>query len=262
MMWQAIDRVGLVHGSVHLMVFAAFLSRRRALTCSFRARHALPHELISCGEASPEAFHFCLSEALGLFGEPLAFQLPRCLSNRSSAVQGKDDRKRSDQSFHVNFPSSVLRTAKSFAPAHARRDRLLLALPMGNYNTASTRRTPCSLIRWSSRSALSIVSGIDGLAFGALIGDTAFDSNDIVADLNERGAKAVIAQHPRRTTPLDIDREMYKWRHLIENFFCKLKEFKRIALRAAARRQNRSELRRADLHRRRPHQLTMNPNRP
>jgi transposase len=73
---------------------------------------------------------------------------------------------------------------------------------------------------------------LDGLAFGALIGDTAFDSNDIVADLNERGAKAVIAQHPRRTTPLAIDREMYKWRHLIENFFCKLKEFKRMALRA------------------------------
>jgi transposase len=24
----------------------------------------------------------------------------------------------------------------------------------------------------------------------------------------------------------------YKWRHLIENFFCKLKEFKRIAMRA------------------------------
>ena len=67
---------------------------------------------------------------------------------------------------------------------------------------------------------------------GALIADTAFDSNDLIADLNERGAKAVIAQHPRRTTPLDIDREMYKWRHLIENFFCKLKEFKRIALRA------------------------------
>ena len=57
-------------------------------------------------------------------------------------------------------------------------------------------------------------------------------SNEIIADLNERGAKAVIAQHPRRTMPLDIDREMYKWRHLIENFFCKLKEFKRIALRA------------------------------
>ena len=72
---------------------------------------------------------------------------------------------------------------------------------------------------------------IEGVAFEALIADTAFDSNDIVADLNERGAKVVIAQHPRRTKPLNIDREMYKWRHLIENFFCKLKEFKRIALR-------------------------------
>ena len=73
---------------------------------------------------------------------------------------------------------------------------------------------------------------IEGLAFGALIGDTAFDSNAPMADLDARGAKVVIAQHPRRTSPLAIDREMYKWRHLIENFFCKLKEFKRIALRA------------------------------
>lgn len=32
--------------------------------------------------------------------------------------------------------------------------------------------------------------------------------------------------------PLDIDREVYKWRHLIENFFAKLKEFKCIALRS------------------------------
>jgi transposase len=72
---------------------------------------------------------------------------------------------------------------------------------------------------------------IDGLAFGALIGDTAFDSNALIADLDARGAKVVIAQHPRRSSPLAIDTEMYKWRHLIENF-CKLKEFKRIALRA------------------------------
>ena len=73
---------------------------------------------------------------------------------------------------------------------------------------------------------------IEGLAFGALIADTAFDSNAILADLDARGAKAVIAQHSRRTTPRDIDDEMYRWRHLIENFFCKLKEFKRIAMRS------------------------------
>ncbi len=34
---------------------------------------------------------------------------------------------------------------------------------------------------------------IDGLAFGGLIADMAFDSNAIIADLNQRGAKVVIA---------------------------------------------------------------------
>jgi transposase len=73
---------------------------------------------------------------------------------------------------------------------------------------------------------------IEGIDFGALIADKAFDSNRIIADLDERGAKVVISQHPRRTRPIPIDDEMYKWRHLIENFFCKLKEFKRIAMRS------------------------------
>ena len=31
-------------------------------------------------------------------------------------------------------------------------------------------------------------------------------------------------------SPWAIDTEVYKWRHLIENFFCKRKEFKRIAM--------------------------------
>jgi transposase len=73
---------------------------------------------------------------------------------------------------------------------------------------------------------------IDGVEFGGLIADKAFDSDAIIAELNERGAKVVISQHPRRSQPLAIDAEIYKWRHLIENFFGKLKEFKRIALRA------------------------------
>ena len=76
---------------------------------------------------------------------------------------------------------------------------------------------------------------IDGIEFGALLADKAFDSNNIVSDLNQRGAKIVISQHPRRSTPLQIDTEIYKWRHLIENFFCKLKEFKSIAMRACCR---------------------------
>ena len=72
---------------------------------------------------------------------------------------------------------------------------------------------------------------IEGVEFGGLLADKAFDSNAIIAELNERGAKIVISQHPRRAQPLAIDAEIYKWRHLIENFFCNLKQFRRIATR-------------------------------
>ena len=87
---------------------------------------------------------------------------------------------------------------------------------------------------------------IKGIKFDAMLADKAFDSDWIIADMNERGAAICISQHPRRTAPLSIDLELYKCRHLIdlrqENdppdrfliflIFCKLKEFKRIALRA------------------------------
>jgi transposase len=73
---------------------------------------------------------------------------------------------------------------------------------------------------------------IEGINFDALLADKAFDANWIVAELNQRGAKVVISQPPKRRSPLSIDQEMYKWHHLIENFFCKLKKFKRIAMRA------------------------------
>ena len=73
---------------------------------------------------------------------------------------------------------------------------------------------------------------IRGVGFGGLIGDKAFDSDAIVAELDERGAKVVISQHPRRSDPREIDADLYKWRHLIETFFCKLKEFKRVAMRS------------------------------
>ena len=73
---------------------------------------------------------------------------------------------------------------------------------------------------------------IEGLEFGTLIADKAFDTDWIINELNERGAGIVISQHPRRVKPISIDTEIYKWRHLVENFFYKLKEFKRIAMRS------------------------------
>jgi len=63
---------------------------------------------------------------------------------------------------------------------------------------------------------------IEDIEFGGLIADKAFDSNRIIEDLSERGAQIIISQRPQRCQPLDIDAEIYKWRHLIENFFSKL----------------------------------------
>lgn len=68
--------------------------------------------------------------------------------------------------------------------------------------------------------------------FEALLADKAFDVNWLIQELDKRGAQVVISQMPRRREPLEIDWEVYKWRHLIENFFGKLKEFKRIAMRS------------------------------
>ena len=73
---------------------------------------------------------------------------------------------------------------------------------------------------------------IKGLKFDALLGDKAYDSNWIVDEMNARGALICISQRPQRKKPREIDPVMYGWRHLVENFFCNLKDFRRIAMRS------------------------------
>jgi transposase len=72
---------------------------------------------------------------------------------------------------------------------------------------------------------------ITGVEIGALIADKAFDSDAIRAELNARGARAVIPPKADRAQRIPCDFHMYKWRHLVENFFCSLKAFRRIATR-------------------------------
>lgn len=79
--------------------------------------------------------------------------------------------------------------------------------------------------------SIGVAPLITGLEFEALIADKAFDSNALRAELNDRGALAVIPPNGSRAGPIPYDREIYKWRHLVENFFQKIKEFRRIATR-------------------------------
>jgi transposase len=71
----------------------------------------------------------------------------------------------------------------------------------------------------------------------------------------------VIPPKADRKTTIPCDFAMYRWRHLIENFFCTLKQYRRVATRYPVR-QNRSELRCHDLSRRDRHRPQVNVNRP
>jgi transposase len=72
---------------------------------------------------------------------------------------------------------------------------------------------------------------IEGVAFDALLGDKAFDVDWLRAELDARGAAAVIPPKAGRKASIPCDRAMYGWRHLIENYSAKLKEFRAVATR-------------------------------
>jgi transposase len=65
-----------------------------------------------------------------------------------------------------------------------------------------------------------------------VIADKGFDAEArVLTPLREAGKRAVIPARAKRLQPRSYDRELYKARHLIENFFAKLKQFRAIATR-------------------------------
>ncbi len=69
------------------------------------------------------------------------------------------------------------------------------------------------------------------LRYGALIGDRAFDADWLIEEIGDSGAMAVIPARCHRTSPREHDREMYRWRHRIENVFARIREFRAVATR-------------------------------
>ncbi|MBL0408608.1 IS5 family transposase [Microvirga aerilata] len=72
---------------------------------------------------------------------------------------------------------------------------------------------------------------LDGVEIGALIADKGFDNDALRQALDARGAIAVIPPKANRVRQIACDFAMYRWRHLVENFFCDLKQFRRVATR-------------------------------
>jgi transposase len=66
----------------------------------------------------------------------------------------------------------------------------------------------------------------------ALLADKAYDARERVLDLLKKtGVQSVIPPKSNRIEQREYDEDMYKIRHLIENFFAKLKQFRGIATR-------------------------------
>jgi transposase len=64
-----------------------------------------------------------------------------------------------------------------------------------------------------------------------LLGDKGYDANRLRKALRENGTSPVIPGRRNRKRAIRYDQERYRERHLIENAFCRIKDFRRVATR-------------------------------
>ena len=72
---------------------------------------------------------------------------------------------------------------------------------------------------------------LDGVLTGELIADKAYDSHPIRLALASGGIIATIPQRVNRRVQYWYDSIRYRTRHLVENYFCDLKQFRAVATR-------------------------------
>jgi putative transposase len=72
---------------------------------------------------------------------------------------------------------------------------------------------------------------IDGIAAEATIADKGYDADHFCEKIAKAGSQVVIPPKRNRTLQRPYDAELYKERNIIERFFNKLKQFRRVATR-------------------------------
>ena len=72
---------------------------------------------------------------------------------------------------------------------------------------------------------------IEGFKADAVLADKGYDANHELEYLAQREIQAVIPPKANRVEQREFDRHVYKDRNLVERFFCRLKQFRRIATR-------------------------------
>ncbi len=72
---------------------------------------------------------------------------------------------------------------------------------------------------------------VEAITTGAVIADKGYDSDALVDTIEAAGAEAIIPPRSNRNTKRSVDWHRYKARNLVERFFNRLKQFRRIATR-------------------------------
>ncbi len=80
---------------------------------------------------------------------------------------------------------------------------------------------------------------LPGITAATVLADKGYDAEArVLAPLRAAGKTAVIPPKRNRTARRTYDRDLYAARHLIENFFCTLKQYRAIATRYDKTRRN------------------------
>ena len=72
---------------------------------------------------------------------------------------------------------------------------------------------------------------ITDLKAEVIMADGAYDSDNFREKIKQQGSRACIKPRKNRKEEIEIDKEQYKERHLVECFFQKIKRYRRIATR-------------------------------
>jgi transposase len=92
---------------------------------------------------------------------------------------------------------------------------------------------PIDLVMTQGQMHESVVAEelLEGKASENVIADSAYDTNQLRKLITAKGKTAVIPNQGRRIERFEYDKDKYKERHLVECFFQKIKNWRRIATR-------------------------------
>jgi transposase len=79
------------------------------------------------------------------------------------------------------------------------------------------------------KAAPALLAGLTGAKH--LLADKGYDADHLRQDLRAEHISPVIPGRSNRKHPIDYDKDRYKERHLVENAFCRIKDFRRVATR-------------------------------